>query len=241
MKNQVLIGDIHSQADPLRKALSYCRDNDRVPVLLGDLFDSRCDSSDSVGVYNAVRQAQSEMGAIVLRSNHQDKLERFLNGNSAKILPEMERTIHDFVEAEVKSDELLNWLESLPYGFCFKQNDREYRCAHAFFPSWFEVPEYEHYHTVWTMTNKARQLAMYGPVNHQDRDSVMGNRVQWWLSESDRKWVRVAGHYHVVHQDNRSLVLDGGCGDKKRSWFCDEPAALMLYDVAKGEMIKFDA
>jgi hypothetical protein len=210
-------------------------------VILGDVFDSRCESSDSAGVYKLLRQAQMELGAIVLRSNHQDKLERFLKGNSVKVSPELERTIYDFGGAKVNPDELLAWLESLPYGFCFKYDNREYRCAHACFPSFLEVPDYPLFHFVMDMPRKARQLAMYGPVSREVGNPQVGGRVEWWHRDSERDWIRVAGHYHVVHRDERNLVLDAGCGGKKRSWFCNEAPALALFDVAKNEMIELAA
>jgi len=233
IRNYCLIGDIHSQYQPLWKALSYCQSNALIPVILGDVFDSRCDSSDSAGVYRLLLQAQKDLNAVVLRSNHQDKLERFLKGNSVRVSPELERTIYDFGGSEVNSDELLKWLESLPYGFCFKHADREYRCAHAYFPSFVEVPDYPLFHFVWDLPKKARQLAMYGP-------SVSNSRARafWWERESDRSWVRVAGHYHVVHTDERNMVLDGGCGGNERSWNNPTDPVLVLYDVAKGEMLE---
>jgi hypothetical protein len=236
VRNYALIGDIHSQREPLHKALSYCQSNALIPVLLGDVFDSRCDKSDSVGVYKLLRQAQKDLGAIVLRSNHQDKLERYLKGNSVKVSPELQRTVDDMATGEVSASELLNWLESLPYGFCFKNDDIEYRCAHAYFPSWIEVPDYHLFHFVENAPKKARQLMMYGPNVKES-----SKRVFWWERPAERPWVRVAGHYHVVHSSDRSLVLDAGCGGIKRSWFCDEPPALVLWDCNRNEMVELGA
>jgi hypothetical protein len=235
MKNYALIGDVHSQYRPLHQALSYCQSNALIPVILGDVFDSRCENSESVEVYRLLRQAQHEMGAIILRSNHQDKLERYMRGNNIRMSPELRRSLDDFIEGEVPASELLLWLESLPYGFCFKDtNGREYRCAHAYFPSWVEVPDYPLFHIVKEVSKKARQLMMYGP---NDRES--NSRVFWWERPNERPWTRVAGHYHVIHNRDNNIVLDGGCGGTKRSWFCEEPPVLCLFDTTSQEMIEF--
>ena len=232
MKNYALIGDIHSQIEALNAALDYCRERNLFPVFLGDIFDSRCDTSDSVSVYFTLRNLEEKGEAVVLRSNHQDKLERYIRGNPVHTPPELLRTIDEFETGGVSQCDLLKWLEALPHGFCFKDGDREYRCAHAFFPSWLDVPEYEDSLKVVPDKKQAKQLMMYGPSHKEGR-----GRVFWWQTPGERSWTRVAGHYHVVHVDDRSLVLDAGMGGTKRSWFCDEPAALALYDTAKQELV----
>ena len=235
-KNYALIGDLHSQLPPLLEALNYCLVHGLTPVFLGDVFDSRCPHSDSFGVYTALRSAQETFpGMVILRSNHQDKLERFIKGNQVRLSPELKRTLDDFQRAGVSLDSLLEWLESMPYGFCFREGEREYRCAHAMFPSWVEVPEYEDTYEVRNLTRKGQQLAMYGPSYYGENRG----RVFWWESETKREWVRVAGHYHIVYQDEKSLVLDGGCGGISRSWFCNNPPELCLYEVRERKLSRF--
>ena len=83
-----LIGDIHSQIEKLDNALAYIEantDDNTLAVFLGDLFDSRGTFSESVEVYNLVRAFQRKYGAVVLNSNHQDKLRRHLSGNAVQI------------------------------------------------------------------------------------------------------------------------------------------------------------
>ena len=235
MNNYALIGDLHSQVAPLLKALDYCLLKDLTPVFLGDIFDSRCEHSDSVGVYQALRNAQFLFKDMqILRSNHQDKLERYLKGNNVHVSPELQRSLDDFAASEVPPSELLDWLESMPYGFCFHDdNNVEHRCAHAYFPSWVVVPPYGHSLAIYDMVKKARQLAMYGPSHREGR-----GRVFWWEGENERDWVRVAGHYHVVHTSESNLVLDAGCGGVKRSWFCDESPALALWNTRTRQLIE---
>jgi hypothetical protein len=235
MDNYALIGDLHSQVAPLLKALDYCLLNDLTPVFLGDIFDSRCEYSDSVGVYQALKNAQSLIKNMqILRSNHQDKLERYLKGNNVHISPELQRSLNDFALSDVPASELLEWLESMPYGFCFRdENNIEYRCSHAMIPSWLEIPSYEHSLALYDVPRKAKQLMMYGP-SHRDGQG----RIFWWEKETERHWVRVAGHYHVVHTSEHNLVLDAGCGGVKRSWFCNEPPALVLWNTRNRQLVE---
>ena len=217
MMETVLIGDVHSQAGKLDKALSYIASMPETPlvIMLGDLFDSRCGVSESAEVYGLVRTFQDYYGAVVLNSNHQDKLRRYLSGNPVAInrVPELGRTIREFDESNIDRDELLKWLESCPYGYIFKdQNFREYRCAHAYFPSWVGGPVTEQWgREVLSedLVKKAKELMLYGKVNPATRQ-----RIYWWEDDRMFPWVRVAGHYHCVHISDSAIVLDGCCGNE---------------------------
>lgn len=136
----LLIGDVHSQARPLEKALHYAAQiPDCLVVFLGDLFDSRCSTSESADVYGLVRMFQDTYGAVVLHSNHQDKLLRFYRGNPVDLVkaPELARTIKELDDRSLDREAVRSWLESCPYGYIFKDSRlKEYRAAHAYFPSW---------------------------------------------------------------------------------------------------------
>ena len=70
---------------------------------------------------------------------------------------------------------------------------------------------------------------MYGPQYHLSTGE--NKRVFWWHSPSDRSWVRVAGHYHVIHTDDRNLVLDGQMGGSSRDPVDESEMKLCLYYV----------
>lgn len=234
------IGDIHSQIAPLERALDHCADRGLTPIFLGDLFDSRMQTSHSAEVYRAVKKAQDEMGAIVLRSNHQNKFERYARGNKVRVQGEFARTLEDFEAASIPVEEVAEWLNTFPYGLVFKDSQGlEYRCAHAMFPSWIVVPPYEDTYEVTQVTSKARDYMLYGPriagaVWPQDE-----TRVFWWEKESDRDWVRVAGHYHVVKISPKSLVLDGQMGGSTHEDFDPSTAFLCLWDVEAQKLETF--
>lgn len=229
MTNFALIGDVHSIAHLLGDALNYCQEHNLTPILLGDLFDSRCGTSDSVGVYNLVRDAQKNLNAVILHSNHQDKLVRYLKGNKVNTNNGLDLTLNDFNNSNISNDELLEFLISLPYGMAFKDhNNVEYRASHAFFSGRIEVPEYDEQHFVYEndLHRKLRNVMIYGPTNDK-------GRIYWWEEYRPRDFVRVSGHYHTVHIDDMSLVIDGECGEAK------ETAFLPLYDINKKLLKKF--
>ena len=229
MTNFALIGDVHSIAHLLNDALNYCQEHNLTPILLGDLFDSRCDISDSIGVYNLVRDAQKNLNAIILHSNHQDKLVRHLKGNKVNLNNGLNITVSEFNKSDISNDELLEFLNELPYGMVFKDNNGiEYRAAHAFFSRRIVVPEYDEQYFVYEndINRKIRNVMIYGPTNEN-------GRVYWWKNYSARDFVRVSGHYHTIHIDDMSLVIDGECGE------ANETAFLPLYDINKKLLKKF--
>lgn len=230
MTKFALIGDIHSQATNCYDAVNYCVANGYTPVFLGDLFDSRTWDSDSVGVYKIAREAEKELGAVIIASNHQDKLRGYLWGNPVDLssAPELIRTLEDFEASGINNQELNFWLSNLPYGVCFKEGGREYRCSHAYFSALVPIPEYTSSHCVYfkDITKKTRSWMLYG------KRAFDGSRVYWWEKPNLNPWIRVAGHYHIIHIDlpNGNLVLDGDCGGGGQ---------LPLYLVDKGELLLF--
>jgi hypothetical protein len=225
-------------------ALQYCLAEGLTPILLGDLFDSRCGTSDSVGVYRAVRQIEEQIpGTIILQSNHQNKLIRLLKGNKVKVFGGLQTTMEDFKDAGCTManmvDLVLPWLEAMPYGFVFRDSSgTEYRCAHACFPRRLIVPEYEGSHLIMadSLQRKEMDTMLYGPfykVTTEDGKSS-SERLPWWLEDDGNSWVRVAGHYHKVHIGNNNLVLDGQMGGSSQNEIDPEDMRLCLYEGGSG-------
>lgn len=228
---------MHSQPEPLAEALEFCRIRSLTPILLGDLFDSQCSRSDSYAVYRLARKAQDSLGAIILRSNHQALLEMLARREAIPLKKDLARTVKDFVENGVCIREVGSWLETFPYLVCLKDKlGQEYRVAHAEIPDSIQPPS--DYNTLWMLhkpNQKERELLLWGkPYTVPDRERF------WWLHPSSREWIGVAGHYHKVFQGNMSLILDGGCGGKSRSWKDRRLPVLMLYEVNSQTLVPFD-
>ena len=231
MKNYVLVGDIHSQYLQLNSALNFIFDNVENPyiIFLGDLFDSRTDYSNSVGVYETIKSLQEDNKCIVLQSNHQDKLIRYLKGHNVHLNNGLDRALEDFKNSNISNEELLDWLIQFPYGIVFKDTSGlEYRCSHAYFSSKIYVPEeYPDEYYIHQVSKNTKSKFLYGII----KDST---RIEWWNQESPHLWIRVSGHYHKIHIDlehTKSIVLDGSCGN--------DDGKLAIYSVNTKEIYSF--
>jgi hypothetical protein len=231
MTNVVLMGDLHSVSSRFERALSFITNNIQGYhlVMLGDVFDSRCEESDSVAVYRAIRQLQNDGKVTLIHSNHQWKLQRYLRGNPVKIDVSLQRTLDDFAASDVTGEELMDWLASLPFAVTFKDAEElEYRCSHAYFSSKLYVPrQYDGIYTINEVSRHMRDKLIYGVLNSDS------NRIQWWEQESNHDWIRCGGHYHrvAISYNNKSIVLDSCCGD--------EDGLLSIFDVNSRSLYQF--
>jgi hypothetical protein len=108
--------------------------------------------------------------------------------------------------------------------------------AHAEIPETIYPPAtYEGIWKFYDPEDWERDLLLWGqPYTAPDKERF------WWLHPTDRNWVQVAGHYHKFVKKNMSLVLDGGCGGKTRSWFDKRLPLLLLYNVDQQEVVPFE-
>jgi hypothetical protein len=226
MTSYFLIGDIHSQGSLLAKALAYAKSRNLTPIFLGDLFDSRCENSETIYVYHQVRLAEKEMGAIVLNSNHQERLLNFLHGDTEPVYytEETWRTLAEFQESGLDLDEVIGWLSSLPLGYVFQDSRGvTYGCAHAYYPEHLLPSHCTEKFKLWSVDSESlAQDIVWGPHKKD------GRRRWWWKEKSSRDWVRCAGHYHTVWVDEHSIVLDANCGYEAGLLPCYEVEAKVL-------------
>jgi hypothetical protein len=225
--NYAIIGDVHSQGAELALALAYCRDNDLTPVLLGDLFDSRCETSESIYVMNLAKAAQAN-GAIILNSNHHTRILEAIDGEieDEPYCSETFRTLYELGEAEVDLEAFAQWLRSMPDGFVFKDSfGVEYACAHAYFISKYRKPGATKPYTVKAENDVDESHFTWGPMDNNHR------RIKWWHLPSENDFVRVCGHYHKDGIKDKTIMLDANCGF--------EDGRLALWDVEKRKMVYF--
>lgn len=229
--NYVLVGDIHSQANKLKDALSYIKNNvgDSKIIFLGDIFDSKHDHSDSALVYQLVREAENEYNAITIQSNHQDKLIRYLKGNRIELNNGLDKTVYELTQHNLLGDEIYDWLIRQSFGVVFRDElGLEYRCAHAYFSSDVKVLSYDNHYLVRALTLRHKHEFLYGLQDSKKR------RMNWWENDnSHQDYVRVAGHYKTIYTnlENKSLILDSCCGD--------QDGVLSIYNVNKRTLHQF--
>lgn len=238
-KIPIFLGDIHSQHRKLQDALEWIKHNITDPhiVWLGDCWDSRLDNheknyppySDPLQTYILVRNCVEDHGDILLQSNHQEKLLRWLKHDLSNTTPNpvtvnygLDYTISQFIDHLTIEEkvELHDWLAALPYHVVIDSYDLQYDstvsflCSHAYFNTKANLQEPSKHH---------KQEALYGLL---DRDN---KRVDWWSSDEPLSFyglpaVRVGGHYHSVSVGRNQRVLDAGCGSTGGSLCVHVPA-----------------
>jgi hypothetical protein len=204
------IGDIHSHAQNLRRILELIQqEGDYTLVFLGDIFDYNAsdpeDSSRPLEVFEIIRNLENK---VVLTSNHQDKLLRYLRGNTVKLNNSgLRDTIKRMSLQDISSPfavELAEWLSQGLYYYIVGCNGIEYRLAHAYHSGRLKNN---------VITSRGKQGCLYGPVETTVVDGKnITTRLKWWESSINTGFIRVAGHYHEVFMSDKSLILDGGCG-----------------------------
>lgn len=234
MTNYVFIGDVHSQYTKFSNAVQWIKDNvENFHIIQGgDLFDSRTEESKSVEVYQLVKELDDRI--TVIHSNHLYKLHRVLTGQSLEYGQCLQQTLDDFDNSNITKQELVEWLENLPFGVSFKDSsNQEYRVSHAYWFSKLFVPEhYDGIYKINCVSSKAKGQMLYGLKKKDENE-----RLLWWDYPHNHDFVRVAFHYHTISVDvegtngNKHLVLDGCCGD--------DGGVLPVYVVNSRELVTF--
>jgi hypothetical protein len=76
------------------------------------------------------------------------------------------------------------------------------------------------------LNRSTKSTMLYGPILKGEQ-----KRVEWWKNNRTRDYVLVSGHYHTVHINENTIVLDPECGSFNGS--------LGLYDVNNKVLKKF--
>jgi hypothetical protein len=235
------ISDCHSQHRKLQDALDWIK-SEYPPestqlVYLGDCWDSRLDKqeenypphSDPLQTYLTVRNCVDQHGDILLQSNHQDKLRRWLYHDLHNAKPNpvtvnygLDHTINQFIKHLTVEEkvELHDWLSALPCHVVIQGYDQlhdtdvSFLCSHAYFNTAVNIQQ---------PSKKHIQEALYGCM---DRDN---KRLDWWSSDEPLSFyglpaVRVAGHYHQLWKGKYQRVIDSGCGNTGGSLCVHVPA-----------------
>jgi hypothetical protein len=235
------VSDIHSQHRKLQDALDWIK-GEYPPestqlVFLADCWDSRLDDheknyppySDPLQTYLIIKNCVEQHGDILLQSNHQEKLMRWLKHhlvgtrpNPVKVNYGLDYTISQFINTLTieEKKEIHNWLSGLPYHVVIESYDLQhdttvsFLCSHAYFNIKTNLEQPSKHH---------KQEALYGLL---DRDN---KRVDWWSSDEPLSFyglpaVRVAGHYHILSCGKHQRVIDTGCGNTGGSLCVHVPA-----------------
>ena len=237
----VIIGDCHSQHQKIEAVLTWCEKEITNPyyVWLGDILDSRLDNhehnyppySNPKAAFEMVQYTVLAGEGVLLQSNHQEKLQRWLKHdlagtktNPVTVNSDLQYTITQFIDHLTieEKQEIHDWLAALPYHVVIDSYDLQHNsqtsflCSHAYFNTAANLQN---------PSKRHKQEALYGLLDDDNK------RVDWWSEDNPISFyglaenaVRVGGHYHLVHRGLYNRVIDGGCGSTGGSLCVHIPA-----------------
>jgi Calcineurin-like phosphoesterase len=223
-----VIADVHGQAEWLAHALGS---SDLPVVLLGDLIDR---GPDSPGALRLALAAIEAGRAMLLRSNHDDKLYRLLTGGQPQIGPDLATTLAALAEQSDQADlqaRFVRAYEVAPYWLI----RGHYILLHgAFAPKMLEHADLPAIESK-SFRSKLRSLALYAEGRMVEGDSLPV-RTYRWVETIPAGWTVIAGH-DVRSRDaplivtntagGRVIFLDTGAGMNGRLSWIDLPDELV--------------
>lgn len=226
--NYLILGDVHAEYEPFRKALDYAEQNNLFVISVGDLIDN---GSNGYEVFRDFYKLVKENKAALTWGNHEWKIYRWLIGNPVKLGGNNKLTVDqmnnnkDFIEVFMKTVE-----------FCqhYIQINENMFVTHAGVNPefWSRYPK---------TIKKDLDVFKYGQVDHSQmyhyRDEVYPNRVYDWVDCVPNDAILFVGHdprpmtskpdfdnfqtepsIHLGKQGGRTVFLD--CGAGKGGWLC---------------------
>jgi hypothetical protein len=216
-----VIGDIHGEAGMFRRAI----DGAGRIILLGDLIDR---GPDSPGVLRLAIELVRSGQARLVRSNHDDKLFRWLMGRPVKMGPQLTRTL-DALRAAPDYQQLVTDFVAIFEAAPFVLSDGDYIFAHgAIDPRRFsdESP--------WQDGSRQHDaMALYGEVNGDVYPDGKPIRRYAWVDSIPQECTAIVGHdrrggtWPLIHQGalgGRAIFLDTGAGKGGPLSYMDLPA-----------------
>lgn len=211
MKKLIFVGDIHGRIDLLKNLLNSYSIDDYFYVFCGDLNDygdEYRDISSSLDCINIVSAYVARGLAECVKSNHQDKLMRYLKG--AKVTPShgLNNTITE-IEKKTQDyrDGLAKWLEERPYFFKISEDGKDYVAVHAYFDDYMlDIVE-----NTRALENKKKldwfkSCCIYGMTTKTE------GRIEFWrgdhIEKNITKFHLISGHYHQTINRNNFTMLD---------------------------------
>jgi len=206
-----IIGDIHGcfeELIALLKKLDYTIDakncflcihpNNRALIFVGDLTDRGPNSPD---VLKLVMENVSKGRAFCVNGNHDDKLRRYLKGNSVTISHGLEDTIEQLaLQSASFSKEVYTFLESLQSHLIF--DDGKLVATHAAMKEKY----------IGQDSKGIRSFCLYGPTTGKLDKDGLPTRLPW-VSSYTGKALIAYGHETTKESciENNTVNLDAGC------------------------------
>ena len=196
----LVISDIHSRTQQLKKLLTNIWDKKETIVFLGDFNDNELGTEDGysfIEVFKLVKPLFDSNKSVGVHSNHSRRVITYLEGNKCGSAGAFKNTLAELNTLDQKTkDSILTWLKSMPYVLELDN----YVFAHAY-PSYRE------------------HLAINGPYSKADR-------VQWWLESNNNNYycrntdkTVIVGHYGQIVVTKNVIVLDTPKALQQIAWY----------------------
>ena len=222
LENLRVIADVHGHADRLDTAAG---DADKI-LLLGDLIDR---GPDNAGVLRLALNWIEDGRAYLVRSNHDDKLYRLLQGNDVRMTKELSQTVRQISaapDAEKLKQRFLDAYEGTPHVRRFG----DYVFAHGAVSQYHFSPP-TNLISPTRMRRKIEHLALYGESDGTRGADGRPIRTYGWIDLLPSGVTAIVGHdirgpIPFVHEGKagaRAIFLDTGCGKGGPLTYMDLP------------------
>ena len=217
-----MIADVHGHVDSLREAAG---ESDRL-MLLGDLVDR---GPDSAGVLRLEMDWIDTGRAMLVRSNHDDKLYRLLKGSKIRMTQELSETVAQIErarDAAALRSRFIRIYAETPH----VRRVGRYVFAHAAVSPFHFAPP-ENAFSITRLRRKIESMALYGQVTGARDAEGRPVRLYDWVGQLPGHVTAIVGHDRrgdepVVHEapsGARAIFLDTGCGKGGPLSFVDLP------------------
>lgn len=210
-----VIGDVHGDIDSLARALRGTEE--RFVIFLGDLVDYGPDSPGCLSVALDLLEAGR---AMLLRSNHDDRLYRHYITGRVEVKAPLDRTLR-CIRDHVNGDELVRRFCAAYESALLWHREGRYVFAHGAVDPEMLVDEGAPNAAIGRAKQKLRWLALYGEGRASQDASELPVRTYSWVDRIPPSLVAVVGH-DIRSYDapltvegaagGRAIFLDTGCG-----------------------------
>lgn len=220
------IGDVHGHPERLEAAAGDASNL----ILLGDLVDR---GPDSAGALRLALDWIESGRARLVRSNHDDKLYRYLKGNKIRMNRELSQTLREISEAP-DADTLKARFQRVYADTPHVMRMGQYVFAHGAVSGYHFAPPQTHVSPT-ALRKKIEAMALYGEVNGQRDELGRPIRYYNWVSKLPLGITAVVGHdirgetpvFHTTEEGGRAIFLDTGCGKGGPLSYIDLPSEEM--------------
>jgi protein phosphatase len=206
-----IIGDIHSCHDEFVELLiklgyqwvpawfSMSHPKGRKVILVGDIIDRGWFPS---SVFQLVENMIKDKSLLMVKGNHDDKLQRWAKGNDVKLLHGLDITAERLLKAGISREEIINFYSKIPYFLTLDGN--KLVVVHAAWKDEYVGRD--------PFDKRVRSWCIFGPTSGQ-LDDGMPNRIDWAINRQREMPIVVHGHQPMkeVRVINGVWNIDTGC------------------------------